>query len=44
MEVQGRRESVLFIEKVNYVSETLSVAMLDLLQNKRFESHPIPDR
>ena len=42
MEVQGRREGILFIDEVNCVSETLSAAMLDLLQNKKFGPHSIP--
>ncbi len=42
MESQGRREGILFIDEVNCVSETLSAAMLDLLQNKKFGPHPIP--
>ena len=42
MESQGRREGILFIDEVNCVSETLSAAMLDLLQNKKFGPHTIP--
>ena len=42
METQGCREGILFIDEVNCVSETLSAAMLDLLQNKKFGPHPIP--
>lgn len=42
METQGRMEGILFIDEVNCVSETLSAAMLDLLQNKKFGPHPIP--
>lgn len=42
METQCRREGILFIDEVNCVSETLSAAMLDLLQNKKFGPHPIP--
>ena len=42
MEVQGRKEGILFIDEVNCVSETLSAAMLDLLQNKKFGPHSIP--
>ena len=42
IETQGRREGILFIDEVNCVSETLSAAMLDLLQNKKFGPHPIP--
>lgn len=43
MESQGVREGILFIDEVNCVSETLSAAMLDLLQNKKFGPHLIPD-
>ncbi len=43
MEDQGCREGILFIDEVNCVSETLSAAMLDLLQNKKFGPHRIPD-
>lgn len=40
---RGHREGILFIDEVNCVSETLSAAMLDLLQNKKFGPHRIPD-
>lgn len=43
IDVQGKREGILFIDEVNCVSETLSSAMLDLLQNKKFGPHRIPD-
>ena len=43
MEDQGVSEGILFIDEVNCVSETLSAAMLDLLQNKKFGPHRIPD-
>lgn len=43
MEDQGVGEGILFIDEVNCVSETLSAAMLDLLQNKKFGPHRIPD-
>lgn len=43
IENQGRREGILFIDEVNCVSETLAPAMLDLLQNKKFGPHKIPD-
>ena len=42
MESQGHREGILFIDEVNCVSETLSAAMLDLLQNKKFGPHKTP--
>lgn len=43
IERQGRKQGILFIDEVNCVSETLSAAMLDLLQNKKFGPHRIPD-
>lgn len=43
MEAQGNREGILFIDEINCVSETLAPAMLDLLQNKKFGPHRIPD-
>lgn len=43
IETQGRREGILFIDEVNCVSETLAPAMLDLLQNKKFGPHRIPE-
>ena len=35
--------SILFIDEINCVSETLAPAMLALLQNKTFGSHKIPE-
>ncbi len=43
IENQGMKQGLLFIDEVNCVSETLSAAMLDLLQNKKFGPHRIPD-
>ena len=43
IENQGKKQGILFIDEVNCVSETLSAAMLDLLQNKKFGPHRIPD-
>lgn len=43
IETQGHPEGILFIDEVNCVSETLSAAMLDLLQNKKFGPHRIPE-
>ncbi len=43
MERSGKKEGILFIDEVNCVSETLSAAMLDLLQNKKLGPHRIPD-
>ena len=42
IEIQGHKEGILFIDEVNCVSETLAPAMLDLLQNKKFGPHRIP--
>ncbi|MBQ7622001.1 MAG: hypothetical protein IJV02_06265, partial [Candidatus Methanomethylophilaceae archaeon] len=39
----GKKEGILFIDEINCVSETLAPAMLDLLQNKKFGPHLIPD-
>lgn len=39
----GMKEGVLFIDEVNCVSESLAPAMLDLLQNKKFGPHRIPE-
>ena len=43
MERSGKREGILFVDEINCVSETLSAAMLDLLQNKKLGPHRIPD-
>ena len=43
IEKQGRKNGILFIDEINCVSETLAPAMLELLQNKRFGTHRIPD-
>ncbi|MBP5394648.1 MAG: AAA family ATPase [Candidatus Methanomethylophilaceae archaeon] len=40
---QGRSEGILFIDEINCASETLAPSMLDLLQNKKFGPHRIPD-
>jgi len=40
---EGKEEGILFIDEINCVSETLAPAMLDLLQNKKFGPHLIPD-
>lgn len=39
----GRRTGILFLDEVNCVSETLAPAMLQLLQNKSFGSHRLPE-
>lgn len=43
IEKEGKTEGILFIDEINCVSETLAPAMLDLLQNKKFGPHLIPD-
>ena len=43
MDATGVSEGLLFIDEINCVSETLAPAMLDLLQNKKFGPHRIPD-
>lgn len=43
MERTGKKTGILFIDEINCVSETLAPVMLQLLQNKTFGSHPIPD-
>ena len=43
IESRGYEEGILFIDEINCVSETLAPAMLDLLQNKKFGPHRIPD-
>lgn len=39
----GSRKGILFLDEINCVSETLAPAMLQLLQSKRFGSHPLPE-
>ena len=43
IEKKGKKEGILFIDEINCVSETLAPAMLELLQNKKFGPHRIPD-
>ncbi len=43
IEIQGKKEGILFIDEINCVSETLAPAMLELLQNKKFGPHKIPE-
>ncbi len=43
MEQTGLREGLLFIDEINSVSETLSPVMLQLLQNKQFGMHALPE-
>ena len=43
MERTGKKEGILFLDEINCVSETLVPAMLQLLQNKTFGNHPVPE-
>lgn len=43
IESSNLKEGILFIDEINCVSETLAPAMLDLLQNKKFGPHYIPE-
>lgn len=43
MKRTGLTEGILFIDEINCVSETLAPTMLQLLQNKTFGSHRIPE-
>ena len=43
MEKTGKKEGILFLDEINCVSETLAPTMLQLLQNKTFGSHKIPE-
>ena len=43
MKESGKREGILFIDEINCVSETLTPAMLQFLQNKTFGGHKIPE-
>lgn len=43
MERTGCREGILFLDEINCVSETLAPAMLQLLQNKTFGNHRVPE-
>ena len=42
-EALGCSAGILFLDEINCVSETLTPAMLELLQHKRFGQHPLPD-
>ena len=42
MEQTGKKEGILFIDEINCVSETLTPAMLQFLQNKTFGTHKVP--
>ena len=43
MEASGCRQGVLFLDEINCVSETLTPAMLELLQHKRFGEYALPE-
>ncbi|MDO4297211.1 MAG: MoxR family ATPase [Lachnospiraceae bacterium] len=43
MEESGCREGLLFLDEINCVSETLAPAILQLLQNKTFGNHRLPE-
>ncbi len=43
MEKTGKREGILFLDEINCVSETLAPTILQLLQNKTFGCHQVPD-
>ena len=43
METSGEKSGILFLDEINCVSETLAPVMLQLLQNKTFGSHPLPE-
>ncbi|MBR6114651.1 MAG: AAA family ATPase [Oscillospiraceae bacterium] len=43
MAATGKRSGILFLDEINCVSETLAPVMLQLLQNKTFGTHRIPE-
>ena len=43
MEKTGKQEGILFLDEINCVSETLAPTMLQLLQNKTFGCHKVPE-
>lgn len=43
MEETGKKTGILFLDEINCVSETLSPVMLQLLQNKMFGTHAMPE-
>ena len=43
MEVSGCTAGILFLDEINCVSETLTPAMLELLQHKRFGEYALPE-
>ena len=43
MEASGCKQGILFLDEINCVSETLTPAMLELLQHKRFGQYALPE-
>lgn len=43
MAATGKTGGILFLDEINCVSETLAPVMLQLLQNKTFGNHPLPE-
>lgn len=43
MEATGKRSGILFLDEINCVSETLAPVILQLLQNKTFGVHALPE-
>lgn len=43
VETSGKREGILFLDEFNCASESLRPVMLQLLQDKSFGPHPIPE-
>jgi len=43
IEKTGKKTGILFLDEINCVSETLSPVMLQLLQNKTFGTHALPE-
>ena len=43
MKATGKKSGILFLDEINCVSETLAPVMLQLLQNKTFGAHAIPE-
>ena len=43
MEATAKKSGILFLDEINCVSETLAPVMLQLLQNKTFGCHAIPE-
>lgn len=43
IEKTGKKQGIMFLDEINCVSETLTPVMLQLLQNKTFGKHSLPD-